>query len=154
MLIEGIGMKSLIVCDSNFGNTKLIAIEIANSLGGDTEVVSTKEFKDSDLDSVDLLIFGSPINGWRPSEASVDLLKHLNGKIKKGLKFSTFDTRMKLFIHGDAKEKMASMLRDAGAEQVFESQAFYVKGKEGPLVAGELEKAAKWAGMIKSKLEK
>lgn len=145
-------MKTLVVCDSNYGNTKLIAVEIAKVIGDDTRVVSVKEFNDADLNDIELLIFGSPINGWRPSEASVKLLKSLNGKIKKGLKFSTFDTRVKLFIHGDAKEKIASMLRDAGAQQIFESQAFYVKGTQGPLLKGEIEKAAKWAEMIKSKM--
>jgi flavodoxin len=145
-------MKTLVVCDSNYGNTKLIAIEVAKSIGDDVKVVSVKEFKDSDIKGIDLLIVGSPINGWRPSEAMMKYLQSVSGKIRKGLKFSTFDTRVKLFIHGDAKEKIASTLRDAGAEQVFESQAFYVKGKEGPLLKGELEKAAKWAQMIKSKM--
>jgi len=147
-------MKTLVVCDSNFGNTKLIAAEIAKNIGGDTKVVSVKEFKNSDLENIDLLVFGSPINGWRPSQASIDLLGSLKGVIKRDLKFSTFDTRVKLFVHGDAKEKMASMLRAIGAQQVFESQAFYVKGKQGPLLGGELEKAASWAKLIKSKMSK
>lgn len=145
-------MVTLVVYDSNFGNTKIIAVEIAKNIGGDTKLISVQDYKDSDLKGIDLLIFGSPINGWRPSEASIKLLKKLSGKIKKGLKFSTFDTRVKLFIHGDAKEKMATILRDAGAEQVFESQAFYVKGKQGPILSGELEKAANWAKLIKSKM--
>lgn len=145
-------MKILIVCDSNFGNTKLIALEIAKSIGDGAKVISTKDFKESDLNSVNLLIFGSPIIGWRPTETTLKVLDSLKGKLKKELKFATFDTRVKLFIHGDAKEKMAEMLRSAGAERVFESQAFFVKGKEGPLYGGELEKAANWAKLIKSKM--
>jgi flavodoxin len=145
-------MKTLVVCDSNFGNTKLIALEIAKSIGDGATVISTKDFKESDLNGVDLLIFGSPINGWRPTENTIQVLESLKGKIKNELKFSTFDTRVKLFIHGDAKEKMAEMLRSAGGKRVFESQAFYVKGKDGPLLSGELEKAANWAKLIKSKM--
>jgi flavodoxin len=145
-------MKALVVCDSNYGNTKLIALEIAKNLGNSTKVISTKEFNESDIKDVDLLIFGSPIIGWRPSETTLKSLEGLNGKVTKGLKFATFDTRVKLFIHGDAKEKMAELLRAAGGKRVFESQAFYVKGKEGPLYRGELEKAASWAKLIKSKL--
>jgi len=145
-------MKVLIICDSNYGNTMLIAKEIAKNIGDVANVVTVKEFKDSDLSGIDLLIFGSPIVGWRPTETATALLGSLTGKLPKDLKFSTFDTRVKLFIHGDAKEKIAAMLRNAGATQVFEPQAFYVKGKEGPLFEGELEKSANWAKLIKSKM--
>lgn len=145
-------MKTLIVCDSNFGNTKLIALEVAKTIGDGAKVVLTKEFKESDLQGVDLLIFGSPIIGWRPSEATLKVLGDLKGKIKKHLRFATFDTRVKLFIHGDAKEKMAEMLSGTGGKRVFESQAFYVRGKQGPLFPDELEKAANWAKLIKSKM--
>ena len=145
-------MKTLVVCDSNFGNTKLIALEIAKTIGDGAEVILAKEFKYTDLKDVDLLILGSPIIGWRPSEKTIEVLGNLKGKLKKDLKFATFDTRVKLFIHGDAKEKMAEMLRSAGGKRVFESQAFYVKGKQGPLFPDELEKAANWAKLIKSKM--
>ncbi len=145
-------MKTLVVCDSNYGNTKLIALEIAKSIGESAKVVLTKNFKEADLNGIDLLIFGCPIIGWRPTETTLKVLENLKGKLKKDLKFATFDTRVKLFIHGDAKEKMAEMLRAAGGKRVFESQAFYVKGKEGPLFPGELEKAASWAKLIKSKM--
>lgn len=145
-------MKTLVVCDSNYGNTKLIALEIAKTIGGSAKVILTKDFKEADLNDIELLIVGSPIVGWRPTETTLEKLESLKGKIKKGLRFATFDTRVKLFIHGDAKEKMAEVLRDAGGKRVFESQAFYVKGKEGPLYKGELEKAANWAKLIKSKM--
>jgi len=145
-------MKTLVVYDSNFGNTKLIAEEIAKNIGDDFKVITAKQFNESDLKGVDLLIFGSPILGWRPSETTAAVLNSLQGKLSKELKFSTFDTRVKLFIHGDAKEKMASLLTAAGATLVFEPQAFYVTGKEGPLFKGELEKAVNWAKLIKTKM--
>jgi flavodoxin len=147
-------MKTLIICDSNYGNTMLVAKEIANNIDDNAKVVSVKDFKGSDLSGTDLLIFGSPIVGWRPTETSTKLLSSFVGKLPKDLRFSTFDTRVKLFIHGDAKEKIASMLRETGANQIFEPQAFYVKGKEGPLFEGELEKAAIWAKLIKAKMRK
>lgn len=145
-------MKTLVVCDSNFGNTKLIALEIAKNIGEGAKVLSLKDLKESDLKNIDLLIFGSPVIGWKPTEATIAALDSLKGNLNKGLKFATFDTRVKLFIHGDAKEKMAEMLRQAGAERIFESQAFYIKGKRGPLYSGELEKAVNWAKLIKSKM--
>jgi hypothetical protein len=47
---------------------------------------------------------------------------------------------------------MAEMLRNTGGKRIFELQAFYVKGKLGLLYSGELEKAASWAKLIKSKM--
>ena len=146
-------MKTLVIYDSNFGNTKLVADEVAKNIGGDYKVVSTKEFSPTDLIGIDLLIFGSPITGWRPSEATQALLDAIKDKITKGLRFTTFDTRVKLFIHGDAKERMAHILTEDGAKLIFEPQAFFVKGKEGPLFEGELEKAANWAKLIKAKMK-
>lgn len=145
-------MKTLVIYDSNFGNTKLIAEEVAKNIDEDVRVVSVKQFSKSDLDDVELLIFGSPIIGWKPTETTQAVLENMASKIKIGLKFTTFDTRVKLFIHGDAKNKIANTLTSYGAKLVFEPQAFIVKGKEGPLFDGELEKAANWAKLIKAKM--
>lgn len=145
-------MKTLVVYDSNFGNTKQVADVISKTIGGNNKSISVKDFNESDLNNVELLIFGSPITGWRPSEASLNLIDKLDGKLK-GICFTTFDTRLKIFVHGDAKEKLAKHLSDFGAKLIFEPQAFYVKGKEGPLYEGELEKAAKWAQLVKDKMK-
>jgi hypothetical protein len=56
-----------------------------------------------------------------------------------------------LFIHGDAAEKILRSLEGAGAEIVAEPGLFYVKGKEGPLLDGEIEKAKAWAALLKTK---
>ncbi len=72
-------------------------------------------------------------------------LESLSKDQLKGIKAAAFDTRVKLFIHGDAAKKIAKALEDAGAEIVAEPQAFFVKGKEGPLLDGEIERASQWA---------
>jgi len=145
-------MKTLVLYDSNFGNTKLIAEEIAKNLGSDVKLSSAKQFDGTDIDNIDLLVIGCPINGWRPTEAIVASINLLRDKLKDGLKYTTFDTRMKLFIHGDAKEKISQILSSAGGKLVFEPQAFYVTGKKGPLFNGELEKVDQWTKMILSKM--
>jgi hypothetical protein len=66
----------------------------------------------------------------------------------EGIKAATFDTRVKLFIHGDAAKKIAHALKDAGAEIIAEPQPFYVRGKERPLFDGEIEKALTFAKEI------
>ncbi|KKQ02909.1 MAG: hypothetical protein US14_C0043G0012, partial [candidate division WS6 bacterium GW2011_WS6_36_26] len=67
----------------------------------------------------------------------------------KGIGVATFDTRMKIIIHGDATKKMSEMLSNSGAEVIVEPSWFIVTGKEGPLADGELEKAKEWAKQIK-----
>ena len=142
-------MKTLIIYDSNYGNTKKIAEIIAKELSA--KAISVLDFKQSDLEGIDLLICGSPINGWKPSEKMQDFLANLKESQLKGIKATSFDTRVKLFIHGDAAKKIAKKLEEAGAEIIIEPEVFYVKGKEGPLFDGETEKATEWAKEIKEK---
>jgi len=168
-------MKALVIFDTNFGNTKIIAEAIAKEFGDDTKAISVSDFNVGELEGIDLLVVGSPIIGWKPSErmgkflASLSLvvgspivgwepsertgkvLASLNKNQLKGIKAVAFDTRVKVFYHGDAGGKISRKLKDAGAEIIAKPQAFFVQEKEGPLVDGEAEKAAEWARMIKAK---
>jgi pentose-5-phosphate-3-epimerase len=78
----------------------------------------------------------------------IEFLNSLNENELKGVKATSFDTRVKLFIHGDAKEKIAKQLERAGANIVVSPRAFYVAGSKGPLLEGELEKAKNWSKEI------
>ena len=138
-------MKALVVYDSNLGNTKLIAETIAGELGSDTRAVSITDVKADDLAGVELLVVGSPIIGWKPTVRMQEFLAGLRPGQLNGIKATTFDTRVKLFIHGDAANEMAKRLKELGAEIVAEPMPFYVRGKEGPLFEGEVEKAKAWA---------
>lgn len=66
----------------------------------------------------------------------------------KGLRAAAFDTRAKLFLHGDAAKKIGDALEAAGAELIAEPAGFYVAGKEGPLLEGELERAEQWGTQL------
>jgi flavodoxin len=138
-------MKALVIYDSNLGNTKLIAEAIANELGEDARTVSVTNVKADDLAGVELLVVGSPIIGWKPTVRMQQFLTGLKPGQLNGIKATTFDTRVKLFIHGDAAKEMAQRLKELGAEIVTEPMPFYVRGKEGPLFDGEVEKAKAWA---------
>jgi len=138
-------MKALVIYDSNLGNTKLIAETIAGELGADARAVSVTNVKADDLAGVELLVVGSPIIGWKPTERMQQFLAGLRHGQLRGIKASSFDTRVKILIHGDAAKEMAQKLKELGAEIVAEPAPFYVKGKEGPLFDGEVEKAKAWA---------
>lgn len=139
-------MKTLVIYDSTFGNTKKIAEAIAKTLEGEAKLVG--DFQKYDLENTGLLIVGSPINGWMPLPSIMAFLNSFGSDDLKGLKATAFDTRVKLFIHGDAKEKIAKNLERAGATIVIKPEAFYVKGKDGPLFDSEIERASTWAGSI------
>ncbi|MDE1861262.1 MAG: flavodoxin family protein [Candidatus Micrarchaeota archaeon] len=136
-------MKALVLYDSNFGNTKVIADAISKQLG--VFSTSVKGFKESDLSGVSLLIVGSPINAWGPTEGTARALATLKRIGLKGIKAAAFDTRIKMVISGDAAKKISKVLKEAGAEIVAEPTGFFVKGKEGPLADGEEKRAAEWA---------
>ena len=61
-------MKALVIYDTNFGNTKVISETIVKELGKDAKVISVSDIKAREIKGIDLLVAGSPIVGWKPSE--------------------------------------------------------------------------------------
>lgn len=148
-------MKAHVVYDSAFGNTKSVAEAVAGSLGGlEATTVSVSDFHPGDLAAGDLLVVGSPINGWRPTPKITALLSALGHDQLAGVKAAAFDTRIRMFVHGDAAKKMAHALRDNGADIISEPMPFFVQGSEGPLRPGELEKASRWGKSLLEALER
>lgn len=145
-------MKSIVIYDSNFGNTKLVAEAIAKALSAKTAFVDDMSF--SKIEDYDLVVVGSPIIGWKPSEKMGIFLANINDGQLSNVRVATFDTRVKLFIHGDAMAKIAKLLEEAGGKIVVESMPFYVKGQNGPLLEGEIDKAKSWAKEILNKVSK
>ena len=133
-------MEALVLYDSTYGNTKEVAETIAKQLN--TTAVHVEKVSEKSLKEVDLLIIGSPIIGWRPSEKMAMFLSNLPDL--DGVRAAAFDTRMVVWYSGDAVNKMAKKLSDANAV-VVGTEKFIVLDKEGPLADGELKKAEKWA---------
>ena len=140
-------MTTLVVFDTNYGNTKTLAERIAHELG-DAPVLSVTRIGPSDLDGVDLLVVGGPIIGWKPSERMQAFLNTLHETSLRGVRAAAFDTRVRLFIHGDAARKISRALEKAGAEIITSPRGFIVAGTKGPLVDGELARAARWADTL------
>lgn len=149
-------MKAHIIYDSTYGNTKAVAESIARNLSPlSAAAVPVVDFDPRTLATDDLLVVGSPINGWRPTARISGLLAQLGGEGGlKGIKAAAFDTRVRFFIHGDAAKKMTRMLKSGGACIVSDPALFYVRGTEGPLRSGELEKAGAWAQILGTAVER
>jgi len=146
-------MKALIVYDSVYGNTEKIARAIAGALtpSGEVKVLRPGEANHSELESVDLLIVGSPTQRGRPTPAIQDFLNKVPERAIKGVTVAAFDTRFStklVAIFGYAAGKIAGSLKTKDGTLILPPEAFFVKGKEGPLKDGELERAASWAKRI------
>lgn len=146
-------MKILVVYDSTYGNTEKLATAMAAEIKG--KAIQVSNIKNEELMKAELLIFGSPTHGGRPTdEMNLFLLNKLPDSGLENVRMATFDTRMGANEHGlflkwlmktigYAAEKMADVLKNKGVKSI-EIESFIVEGKEGPLKEGEMERALKW----------
>ena len=144
-------MKSLVVFDSQYGNTEMIAQAIGVAIG--YQAIRIGELRPGELEDIDLLILGSPTHGGWYTEGVKDLLEALPAQVS--FKAAAFDTRTvniwnKLLPFGYAAPRIARELEGKGAELLAPPEGFVVVGVEGPLKDGELERAAGWAGRLMS----
>jgi len=150
-------MRALIVYDSVYGNTEKIARAIAEAISpsGEVKVVQAGEASPSELESIDLLIVGSPTHGGRPTPAIQDLINKMPQPSLQGINVAAFDTRIptKLVrVFGYAAGRIAGNLKKKGGTLVASPEGFFVTASKGPLKEGELERAAGWAkGILESK---
>ncbi|MEV4346489.1 flavodoxin domain-containing protein [Actinoplanes sp. NPDC049596] len=160
-------MKALVVYESLFGNTEAIARAVAEGLGDTFEVRLVEAREIPSADDVELLVAGAPTHAFglsrpstrqsaahqgevRPDTMDVGLREYLDVSPNlPGLAAAAFDTRIdKPFMPGSAAHKAHRRLRRLGCRMVRGPESFRVSGTEGPLVAGELERACRWAAEI------
>lgn len=139
-------MRTLVIYDSHFGNTQRVAETVAGTMNA--AAIPVQAITPAMLEEAGFLVVGSPINAWNPTPAIMHFLKNMEPGRLKNKKAAAFDTRIKIFISGNAAKKIARLLQNAGAALVAPPQPFYVKDKEGPLADGELEKAQEWARQL------
>ncbi len=142
-------MKVLVVYDSVFGNTEKIARSIATGLSGnDVKVASAQEAGPQDWKGLDMLIVGCPTQAWTSTVAINGLIHSIPDSAMAGVKAATFDTRVRSRLSGSAAPKIEKALKKNGVRIIAPPQAFFVKGRSGPLVEGEAERAAEWAKQL------
>jgi flavodoxin len=150
-------MNALIVYDSQFGNTERIAQCITSTLSefGQARSARVGHAHPSELQGVDMLILGCPTQEMRQTLAMQSFIAHIPRELLSGLSVACFDTRFRGgFWMLSAAPSMAKQLRLMGVELVVPPESFFVKAmkKEGPLLAGEVERAASWAHMLSEKI--
>jgi flavodoxin I len=144
-------MKTLIIYGSVYGNTEKIAKAIAGAIEDDVKTQKVGEVNPTDLKSYDLVIIGAPTQGGRPAEPFQSFLAGLPADAFQGVKFASFDTRLStkwVGVFGYAAGRIAEILKKNGGNMTANPEGFFVKGREGPLKDGEIERAAAWAKEI------
>jgi Flavodoxin domain len=167
-------MRSLVVYESWFGNTRRIAEKVAAVLAkeGDVTLVSVDDPIPS-LQGLDLVVLGAPTHvhglsskrsregafdqgaeGWNPGIGARGWI----GRLPQGggPAFAVFDTRAhkSTLLVGSAAHRMAHRLRRRGYELVTEPESFFVEGTPGPLEEGELERAWEWGRTLANEVSR
>ena len=160
-------MRTMVVYDSMYGNTKHIAEAIGKALGleEDVGILQVGQVKPEQLAGLTLLIVGSPTPRFSPTGATTSLLKSIPANGLEGVKVAAFDTRITeaeigkvrilaffVSMFGYAAKPIADRLQRKGGELAAPPEGFYVGGTEGPLLEGELERAADWAREIAQRI--
>ena len=147
-------MKALVVYDSLYGNTEKVAKAIADAVGGEAKPVG--EVDPSKLNSLDLLIVGSPTHRGRSSTKMHQFLNTVPARALKNVEVAAFDTRNEITGRGIgarllravapfAAPRIAKALKSKGGKLIAKPEGFIVEAREGPLKEGELSRSSTWA---------
>jgi flavodoxin len=150
-------MNALVLYDSQYGDTERIAQAIADTLGefGEARALRLDPTQPVELQGVDVFIVGCPTQGWRPTPAIQSFLEEASSEELRGLAIACFDTRFRLprLMTGSAARVIARKLQEKGVSLLAPPESFFVKGMQGPLHDGELDRASMWARTLLEKVE-
>jgi hypothetical protein len=162
-------MRAIVVYESIYGNSRMIAAAIAEGLG-DAPVIAVHEAAERALD-VDLLVVGGPthmhgmttarsrqvaVEGVKDAQVEPGATKEpgLRGWLRdlprnEGGLAAAFDTRIDRspMLTGVAARGIARRLRRHGYK-VESIESFFVTDTEGPLAEGELARARAWGAQL------
>lgn len=169
-------MKALVVYESMFGNTRIVAEAIARGLSTHMEV-ATYEVGRAPLTpapDVDLLVVGAPTHAFGLSRATTradavtkspdgtvvspsiglrEWLDRLGAATGGGPATAAFDTKVsKPRLPGSAGRAAAKRLRHNGHVALAPAENFFVEGMHGPLLSGEAARAHEWGAALATRL--
>ena len=165
-------MKALVVYESMFGNTETIARAIADGLAGTCEVTLADVRAAPSAEGADLLVAGAPTHAFGLSRPSSREQAERSGAVRAGavetglreylaaappltgLAAAAFDTRVDKPITGSAARKAHRLLRRLGCRLLVPPGSFRVGGTTGPLLAGEADRARRWATVLATTLQR
>jgi flavodoxin len=146
-------MHTLIIFDSEYGNTGEVADAIAEAFqaAGPVEVTAVHTSPAVNFpNDLDMLIVGGPTQMHGLSAPMRAFLQQLPAESLAGVSAAAFDTRAHgwQLVTGAASGGIATQLKKHGARLVVPPESFVVTAKEGPLMDGELARARTWAAQV------
>lgn len=172
-------MRALVVFESMFGNTEVIARAIAEGLAvhATVEVVEVSAAPTTIPAGVDLFVVGGPTHahGLSKPESRADSARRAGDRlVSRGIGIrewletlrggsttvaaAAFDTRIKGpgLLWGSAAKGADKHLRGLGFRVVGGPESFLIEGPTGPLfdrlVAGETDRARRWGEALAAEL--
>ncbi len=157
--------RAVVVFESMFGNTRSVAEAIADGLRSHAHVdVVEVGSASSEIGDTDILVVGGPTHAFgmtrvrtrddAKSRSQADVVSRgvgirewLEGLERpvRTVEAMTFDTRInRPRVPGSAARAASRRLQKRGFHVVAQPQTFWVEGVEGPLCAGELDRARSW----------
>jgi flavorubredoxin len=150
--------RIMIVYETKYGNTKLVAETIAEGLREveGTEVV-VSELKEVDLNKMpdyDAILVGSPNHVGGPTWGIKKFIGKLGKLPLEGKIFAAFDT----YLGRNSEQAMRKMEKKIsgkvpGAKLVAPGLSIMVQGMKGPISAGELPKCREFGNKIATQIK-
>lgn len=151
-------MKSIVIYDSAYGNTREVAEAISGGLketGIEVDTFYVKDIKKLKAADYDLMVLGSPTKWGTMSFTTRRFIGGLKNKEWANKPFAAFDTQNPENIdQGEtcASEKIAEKLGERQMTQVVPVLKSIVIGWKGPMQEGEIERAREYAREIGNKI--
>jgi hypothetical protein len=163
-------MKALLVYESLFGNTEIVARAVTEGL---SDVFDVTMADVRDLPSpvgYDLLIAGAPAHAFgrsrattrqeaarrgtvRPGAADIGLREYLDALPDLGgMAAAAFDTRPGNRMTGSAARRAHRKLRRHGGDMLLPAAGFRLLALTGPVAEGELRGARRWGKAVSATL--
>ena len=174
-------VRAVVVYESIYGNTRVVAEAIAAGLGDHADVI-VRRVADADAETLQgarLLVVGGPTHlhglatslsrrmavkaaeedghtGVEPQAAEGPGLRAWLSELAGGdLSAAAFDTRIdrSAALTGAAARGIARRLHRRGCTLVAEPESFFVEDSEGPLGEGEVARARAWGASLAARVD-
>lgn len=143
--------KVLVVYDSKYGNTKILAETMTHLLKDryiDADIVSVTTMDYENCAKYDIFIIGSPTHYWNPSQNIITFLSEISRRGIRGKLGFIFSTKLAGTLLGSAGKRIFISLKYLSFQQTIPWLDFQVKDMEGPLLDREIEKCTLFTNQI------